>query len=521
VDSGQRALGLQRRRRAVLSLNARQIGELVAELDPLLSGAELRDVHPLPPRDLLLVFAGAGDPARVLRLRLAADPDASRLHLQHGRVRRSAGGPLGPFFRRLADELPGRTLRRLEQVRGDRIVLLELGGGEERRALLAELTGRHANLLLLGPGDEVVDLLVPAPSRKGDPRLVVGRAWRPPPGSPPPAETLSSLAEALPEPAEPAAEERAPLSWRVEAHLLPAVAGRELDRARRALTRRIDRKLSRARSLARGLDRRVAACADAERVRRDGELLLAHLGQVRRGMDSVELPDLYSAGSPPRRIALEPRLDPQGNARRYFDRAAKLERSSAELPEELERTRTRIAALETLRGRAGAEDADPAALDAEGVAAGLLDAPQEADPRKRPPPAPRLPYRVFHGCAGSEIRVGRSARDNDALTFRHCRGNDLWLHTADAPGSHVVLRTSRGVEPDPEEVLDAAHLAVHFSPLRKASRADVHVARRKEVHKPRGAPAGLVTLSGGRNLGVRVQPARLERLLSPGRTTND
>ncbi len=84
-----------------------------------------------------------------------------------------------------------------------------------------------------------------------------------------------------------------------------------------------------------------------------------------------------------------------------------------------------------------------------------------------------------------------------------------------------MLRTARNVQPDPEEVLDAAHLAVHFSPLKGARRADVHVARRKEVHKPRGAPAGLVTLSGGRNLAVRLQPERLERLLSPERTAND
>ncbi len=521
MEPGQRALGLQRPGRALLSLNARQIGELVGELNPLLAGAELRDVHPLPPRDLLLVFAARDDPERVLRLRLSADPDASRLHLQHGRVRRSAGGPLCPFFRRLGDELPGSTLRRLQQVRGDRMVLLELGGGGERRALLAELTGRHANLLLLGPGDLLIDLLVPAPSRKGNPRLGIGRPWQAPPGNPPDAANLPTVAEDLPAAEDPAPEARAPLSWRVEAHLLPQVAERDRDRARRTLTRRIDRKLDRARSLSRGLARRVEACEEAERVRQDGELLLANLGCLRRGMDSVELEDLFHEDSPERRIALDPRLDPQRNAQRFFDRSRKLERARAELPGEVRRIEARIASLEELRLRAADEQTDLAALDVEGVEAGLLDAPQQADPRKRPAPAPRLPYRVFEGCAGSEIRVGRSARDNDALTFRHCRGNDLWLHTAEAPGSHVVLRTARNVQPDPEEVLDAAHLAVHFSPLKGARRADVHVARRKEVHKPRGAPAGLVTLSGGRNLAVRLQPERLERLLSPERTAND
>ncbi|NOT32359.1 MAG: hypothetical protein HOP15_18085, partial [Planctomycetes bacterium] len=89
----------------------------------------------------------------------------------------------------------------------------------------------------------------------------------------------------------------------------------------------------------------------------------------------------------------------------------------------------------------------------------------------------------------------------------------LWLHTANAPGSHVVLRLEKGAEPDGEELLDAAHLAAHFSPLRGEPRVDVHVARQKEVHKPRKAPAGLVTLSGGKLIRLRLEPERLARLL--------
>jgi predicted ribosome quality control (RQC) complex YloA/Tae2 family protein len=163
------------------------------------------------------------------------------------------------------------------------------------------------------------------------------------------------------------------------------------------------------------------------------------------------------------------------------------------------------------------EDADAERLDEQAVERGLLDPPQEADERKRKTPAPRLPYRSFRALHGSEIRVGRSARDNDDLTFHHARGNDAWLHTSDVPGSHVVLCLAGAPESDPEELLDAAHLAVHFSPLRGSRRASVHVARRKEVHKPRGAKAGLVTLSGGRILHLRVQPERMTRLLGDQR----
>ena len=179
--------------------------------------------------------------------------------------------------------------------------------------------------------------------------------------------------------------------------------------------------------------------------------------------------------------------------------------------------REKTTALEAFLQRARAADSDPWALAEEGRERGLLDREQVADVRRRKPPPARKPYREFTTLAGSTVLVGRSAADNDVLTLRVARGNDLWLHTRDAPGSHVVLRLQRGAEPDEEDVLDAAHLAVHFSPLRESTRVAVHVARRKRVHKPKGAKPGLVTLSGGRVVQLRVQPQRIQRLLASAR----
>ena len=517
---------LQRRRRALLSLNARQIAELVEELGELCVGLVLRDVQPLPPRDLLLVLepdAPAGGPA-VLRLRVSADKDASRLHLQQGRLQRGKG-PVGPFFVRTLEELQGASLARVQQVRGDRLVIFEFRGAPGgRRALLAELTGRHANLVLLGQGDKVLDLLVPSPAKHKDPRLVLGEVWRPPPGSAPASAELAAIRDEFEEPSEVTPgiaaghPELAPLSWRVEVALGGEAQDRDLAGARKKLRKRVERKLSRARSLQHGLERKFEACESSERVRLDGELLSANLQRLKRGLDSIELEDWYVDGTPMRLIELDPRRNPKENVERYFARYKKLERSKGELPSEIERATRRVEELEEVLRAAADPERDPDEVDALAVEKGLLDPLQEADLRKRKAPAPRLPYRVFRACHGSEIRVGRSAKDNDALTFRHAHGNDLWLHTADAPGSHVVLRVpGKSTTPDQEEVLDAAHLAVHFSPLREASRAAVHIAERKWVHKPRGAKAGLVTLSGGRKLEIRLQPERVARLLRPHR----
>jgi predicted ribosome quality control (RQC) complex YloA/Tae2 family protein len=527
VDAGDLAVDLQRGGGAALSLgplSARHIGELSAEIGPLLAGATVSEVAALPPRDLLLFFRGAAEPGArepILRLRISADGDAPRLHLQTARQTRHEG-PLGPFFRRAIADLTGARLRRLEQVARDRIVILDFDATPcgERRALVAELTGRHANLALLGPNERVLEVLVAHPPRAGKvPRLAIGEPWRAPPGA---ARSLEgpSLAEALgapPADASGTADPRAPLSYLVQEKLGREVAALALHRARRDLAERIERRLARARSLAHGLGERLRASDDAERLRLDGEALKLHLREVPRGAASVRLADPFAPEDDPARervIALDPRLGPRENVERIFERYKKLVRARATVEAELSTCRARIAELADLAARVNLAT-DVAELEREAVERGWIDPPQATPAEKRRAPEPRKPYRSFVGAKGSEIRVGRTAADNDELTFRHAHGNDLWMHTADVPGSHVVLKLDTPADPDPEEVLDAAHLAVHFSPQRGAPRADVHVARRKEVHKPRGAKPGLVTLSGGKVIEVRMQPDRLRRLLSP------
>ena len=508
------------------------MGELVRELGGLVVGQRVQEVLPMPPRDVLLVLENARaaeekGPA-VLRVRISTDADGARLHLQQGRVRRHEGGT-APFYQRLARELEGGTVRELAQVRQDRIVRLEVrreGGG--RAALVAELVGRHGNLVLVDGDDKVLDLLVHAPPRAGAaPRLALGRAWEPPPGRPGALDTLPGVLDdfAEPERVPPAVAaghpQRAPLSWRVEDALGGEVEGRERELARRKLARRLTRRLSNARSALRGLERRLAATEEIERASHDGELLKANLGALRRGLEEARVADWFEEGAPERVIPLDPKLSPMENAERCFERVRKLERARMNLPEELERASKRVDALAALLARAEDEDNDPDEVERDALERRLLEPEQQSDVRKKKALAPRKPYRTYAGSKGSVIRVGRTAKDNDALTFHHARGNDLWFHTADHPGSHVVLVAPKNAEPDPEEVLDAAHLAAHFSPARNARRVTVHMALRKLVHKPKGAKPGLVTLSGGRTIELRMQPERLERLLARGRAPGE
>lgn len=495
-------------------LSAYHVGELIEELAPLLQARQLRELQAQPPHDLLLILEPEGG-GPILRLRLSADPVAARVHLQVGSVQRHIG-PEGPFYRQAQALLAGARLTRLSQIQGDRILRLDLAlGAGSSASLVVELTGRHGNLLLLDAQDRILNVLItPKEGSRAATRLATGATWQAPPGQAPDAALAKPLAEELPEP--PAAPsglaELAPLSWRVEASLGAAASRRYLDRERRDLLDRLQRRLKSTQGHLRGLEQRASATDLAERVRMDAELLTAHMHLLKNGLKSIELPDSFSPEAPLRRIELDPGLNARRNVERLFARYKKLLRSREKLPAELELARTQVRGLETMMERARSSEATLDELVAEAEAGGWLPRRQQADKHQKP--EQRLCYHRFYGCRGSEIKVGRNARDNDELTFKVARGNDIWLHTSDSPGSHVILSLKKGAEPDAEEILDAALLAVHFSPLKDARKTGVHIARRKEVKKPRRAPAGLVTLSGGQTRMIRSAPERLERLLA-------
>ena len=113
--------------------------------------------------------------------------------------------------------------------------------------------------------------------------------------------------------------------------------------------------------------------------------------------------------------------------------------------------------------------------------------------------------RRFTSPDGMEVLVGRTARDNDALTFQFASQRDFWLHVAGCPGSHVIVRNPEWLSSLPRETLRfAAVLAARHSKARSAGQVSVHVAQVKDVTKPKGAPPGQVSLKRYRSVRASV-----------------
>ncbi len=120
--------------------------------------------------------------------------------------------------------------------------------------------------------------------------------------------------------------------------------------------------------------------------------------------------------------------------------------------------------------------------------------------------------RRYRSSDGYEVVVGRTARDNDNLTFRVARPNDLWLHAGDYPGSHVIVRNASRREIPQRTVIEAAQLAARFSQASNDSKVIIHYTPRKFLSKPKGSAPGLVRMSSFKT--IAVEPAEdIERIL--------
>lgn len=245
-----------------------------------------------------------------------------------------------------------------------------------------------------------------------------------------------------------------------------------------------------------------SGAAEADRLREWGELIYAYLWKINPGDTSVDADGIV--------IPLDPQLSPKENAQAYLERYRKAQAATRQLPELIEQAEHELAYLEQLRTLAEqAERFDEIeALEAEWAAyqADRGHAPHKEQRRTTRPRGPRPVAEIN----GNQIYVGRSGRENEAITFDVASPDDTWLHARGVPGSHVIVRWRPGGDEDEETIEAAASLAAYFSAARESGRVEVDVAPRRFVRKIKGAGPGMVTYRNERTIAVR--PRSLEEI---------
>ena len=485
--------------------------EIVGELNELLPGRFLGRIFQLSATSSALDFGlkQAGF------LFVSVDPAAPRLHLikRSARELERASVPPSPFAQALRASLGGGKLVSITRDDDERIVRFafivadELGDSQDW-SLIAQLTGRSANLFLLDSAGRITHALRP-PKGEGQQS---GELYQPPGHQAGDISSATTLARSAKAPSEIPGFTRAgatSISEAVDKHYRARDAERAFDSLAGNLSAALRREIGKRKKLQANLRQDLAAHGDPEEHKRRGDLLLANLSTAKRDGTRVSLTDYYAEGTPVIEVEVDENASLQEAAAESFSRYAKAKRAVAETGARLLELDSELAALEEKRATLDQAIAsrDPAALARFGEPKPKTKRPTD-DRRKASTALTGL--RRYLSSDGYEVLVGRTARDNDRLTFKVARPNDLWLHAGDYPGSHVIVRNPSRAEIPQRTIIEAAQLAAKFSQASKDSKVAIHYTRRKFITKPKGAAPGLVRLSTFKT--ITVEPGEnLER----------
>ena len=270
------------------------------------------------------------------------------------------------------------------------------------------------------------------------------------------------------------------------------------------LIRRVENELQKNRQKLKKQEKELLATENAEEFRQKGELLTTFLHQVPNDQDKVILENYYT--NQPITIALDKALTPNQNAQRYFKRYQKLKEAVKYLTDLIEETKTTILYLEsveTVLNQAGLDEI--AEIREELIQTGFIRRRQREKIQKR-----QKPEQYLASDGKTIIYVGRNNLQNEELTFKMARKEELWFHAKDIPGSHVVI--SGNLNPTDEVKTDAAELAAYFSKGRLSNLVQVDMIEVKKLNKPTGGKPGFVTYTGQKTLRVTPDPEKIQSM---------
>ncbi|MCD8488680.1 MAG: NFACT family protein [Desertifilum sp.] len=285
----------------------------------------------------------------------------------------------------------------------------------------------------------------------------------------------------------------------------------EFAQLRHKLRQKVDNLLGKLGQKAQTFRDRLNQSDQADTYRQQADLLMAHLHEWEAGMQSITLTD-FETGEPVT-IPLNPEKNAVSNAQSLYKRHQKLKRARnavepllAEVSQELHYLEQVAESLSQLEDYYSTEDLQTLEEISEELSQqGYLETPEQ---RQQSNTDESHPHR-YQSPSGFEVLVGRNNRQNDLLTFRLAGDYDLWFHTQEIPGSHVLLRLQPGSVADEPDLQFAANLAAQYSQGRQSEQVPVVYTEPKHVYKPKGAKPGMVIYKQERILWGKPENGRL------------
>lgn len=246
------------------------------------------------------------------------------------------------------------------------------------------------------------------------------------------------------------------------------------------------------------------AADNADEFKVKGELLTTYMHQVERGMTEIELPNYYDDNKP-LKIALSNQIGPSQNAQKYFTKYNKLKTSVKYLNEQIAMAQEEVDYFENLLAQIDiASPKDIEEIRQELIQEGYM----RVQSKKKQKPQVSQPEK-FYATDGTLIEVGKNNLQNERLSMKTAAKSDVWLHTKDIPGSHVIIHDAN---PSDDTLLEGAMLAAYFSKARDSTNVPVDYLPVRRLRKPNGSKPGFVIFEGQTTMAVTPDFALVQRL---------
>ena len=250
-------------------------------------------------------------------------------------------------------------------------------------------------------------------------------------------------------------------------------------------------------------EKELEATFDRERLRQLGDIVTANIHRIVKGQTVISCEDFYDEDMKPVEIPISPILSPQQNAAKFYKDYAKLKTAEKELTRQIPLGEQELNYLKSVL-----DELNRAQTDAE-----LEEIKQELhqggylrlDGGKRKMKQAKSKPMVFTSTDGYQIYVGRNNHQNDELTFKAARKDDIWCHASKVHGSHVIISCGGTVPPD-DTITQAAQLAAHYAETAGGQNIPVDVTPVKQVKKVPGAKPGMVIYHSYRTVIVNPYP---------------
>jgi predicted ribosome quality control (RQC) complex YloA/Tae2 family protein len=469
------------------------IVNVVEELSTHIAGAKISKVYQ-PAENLIIIKYWDGRTTH--RLLLCADSKKSRIHLTDEEYLNPSTPPR--FCQLLRSRLT--KLLSIEVLNDDRIVQIVGTGKHGHCSLIVELTGKTSNMVLIDADGVVIDCLKRS-STDGE-----GRGNQP--------GAMFVLPEKLNLDTE--AVSRAQLvrkesqSWNqcVEKYYKDGFVVSDNQDLKKQLVLTVNNQMKKLNKRLKNIEIELDKQQNSEQVKQQGELVLANLHQIKRGMVSIHLENYYLNPPEAVTVTLDPLLSPQKNAEKYFQKYKKFKKGLEHSQRRLDETKTELEWIQQLEFQLSD---NVKTSDIEEIAQELREAKLLKEKNRLHHRRTQQESKPFESLSPKGFKVfwGRNNRQNDFISTKVLKSGDLWFHVYHAPGTHVVLKSSgSNMLFTDEDKVYAASIAAGYSKLKNDTKVEVMQATAESVKKPKNSRPGLVSVQ--KHSTLLVKPLRIE-----------